>query len=67
MVKLNSFSCPEFLQLFATVEYEAHINTNIDYSINHVFKTMSVAELNTLHTICEVERSQLLTILARSV
>ena len=28
---------------------------------------MSVAELNTLHTICEVERTQVLTILAMSV
>ena len=37
---------------FATIDYEAHINTKIDYSINHVFKSMSVAELNTLHTIC---------------
>ena len=35
--------------------------------MNHVFKSMSVAELNTLHTICEVERTQLLTILAMSV
>ena len=52
---------------FATIDYEAHINTKIDYSINHVFKSMSVAELNTLHTICEVERTQLLTILAMSV
>ena len=52
---------------FATIDYEAHINTKIDYSINHVFKSMSVAELNPLHTICEVERTQLLTILAMSV
>ena len=52
---------------FATFDYEAHINTKIDYSINHVFKSMYVAELNTLHTICEVERTQLLTILAMSV
>ena len=44
---------------FATIDYEAHINTKIDSSINHVFKSMSVAELNTLHTICEVERTQL--------
>ena len=28
---------------------------------------MSVAELNTIHTICEVEGTQLLTILAMSV
>ena len=47
---------------FATIDYEAHINTKIDYSINHVCESMSVAELNTLHTICEVERTQLLTI-----
>ena len=52
---------------FATIHYEAHINSKIDYSINHVFKIMSVGELNTLHTICEVERPQLLTILAMSV
>ena len=52
---------------FATIDSEALINTKLDYSINHVFKSMSVAELNTLHTICEVERTQLLTILAMSV
>ena len=52
---------------FVTNYYEAQINTKIDYSINHVFKSMSVAELDTLHTICGVERTQLLTILAMSV
>ena len=31
---------------FATINYEAHINTKIDCSINHVFKSMSVAEIN---------------------
>ena len=35
--------------------------------MNHVFKSMTVQELNTLHTICELERTQLLTILAMSV
>ena len=49
------------------MDYEAHIDTKIDYSINHVFKTMSVFELNTLHIICEVERTHLLTIFAMSV
>ena len=58
---LNSFNN------FATINYETHINTEIDYSKNHVFKSMSVAELNTLHIICEVERTQLPTILAMSV
>ena len=40
--------------------------TKKDYSINHAFKTMSVAQLTTLHTVCEVERTQFLTILAMS-
>ena len=52
---------------FATLDYDAHINTKIDFTINHVCKSMTVQELNTLHTLCELERTQLLTILAMSV
>ena len=51
----------------ATLEYDAHINTKIVFTINHVFKSMTVQELNTLHTICELERTQLLTLLAMSI
>ena len=50
---------------FATKDYDAHINTKIDFTINHEFKSMTVQELNTLHTVSE--RTQLLTILAMSV
>ena len=35
--------------------------------MNHVFRSVTVQELNTLHTVCELERNQLLTILAMSV
>ena len=72
LVKLFIFKIKSFFLLYTSpttllkIDYEAHINTKIDYSINHVFKTMSGAELSTLHTICEVERTQLLTILAMS-
>ena len=52
---------------FATLDYDAHINTKIDFTRNHVFKFMTVQELNTLHTVCELERTLLLTILAMSV
>ena len=52
---------------FATIDYDAKINTKIDYTINHVFRSMTVQELNTLHTICELERNQRLTILAMSI
>ena len=52
---------------FATIDYDAHINTKNDHTINHVFRSLKVHELNTLHTVCELERNQLLTILAMSV
>ena len=52
---------------FATIDYGAYINTKIDYTINHVFRSMTVQEIKTLHTVCELERNQLLTKLAMSV
>ena len=54
---------------FATSDYDAHINTKFDYILNHVFRSMKVQEqdLNTLHAAWELERNQLLSILARSV
>ena len=52
---------------FATIDYDAHINTKVDYIINHVFRSMTVQEHSTLHTKCELEQNQLLTILAMSV
>ena len=52
---------------FATIDYGAHINTKIDYTINYVFRSMTVQEINTFHTVCELERNKLLTILAMSV
>ena len=27
---------------FATIDYDAHIKTTIDYTINHVFRSMTV-------------------------
>ena len=52
---------------FATIDYDAHINTKIDYTINHVFRCTTVQELNVLHTVCELNRNQLPLILAKSV
>ena len=51
----------------ATIDYDAHINTKIECNINHGFRSMTVQELNTLHTVCELERNQLLTVLVMSV
>ena len=52
---------------FATIDYGAHLNTKIEYTINHVCRSMTVQELKTLHTVSELERNQLLTILSMSV
>ena len=38
---------------FATIDYDAHMNTEYVYTINHVFRSMTVQELNTLHTVCD--------------
>ena len=33
---------------FATIDYDAHINTKIDYTINHVFRSMTVQYKNSI-------------------
>ena len=52
---------------FGTPDYDANIFPEINYSIEHVFISMSTQEPNKLHHICELERTQLLTFSARSV
>ena len=61
------FPALNFSNNFATINYDAHINTKTDSTINHVFRSRTVQELNTLHIVCELERNQLLTKLAMSV
>ena len=52
---------------FATVNFDAYFNTKMNYAVNRDFFSITVQELNTLHTVCESERNQLLTILAMPV
>ena len=52
---------------FATIDYDAHNDTKIDFTKKNVFKSMTVQELNTPHTVCELEITQLSTKLAMSV
>ena len=52
---------------FGTVDYDAQINSKIGNPSNYVLKPMSIQELKTLHHICELERTQLLSILAMAV
>ena len=41
--------------------------TKIDFTITHTFRSMTVEELNTFHTVYELERNHLGTTLAMSV
>ena len=50
---------------FGIVGYDTHINSKIDYSINHVYKSTTLQILNTLHHVCE--RTQMLTVEAMSL
>ena len=49
--KKNSFPALNVSNNFATLDYDAHINTKSDFTVNHVIKSMTVQELNTLHTV----------------
>ena len=53
----NMFPALNVSNNFASIDYDAHINTKVDYTINHVFCSMTVQKLNTLHTVCELERN----------
>ena len=61
------FSALNVSNNFATTDYDAHNNTKIDNTKYHVFRSMIVQELNTLHSVCKLERNHFLTILALSV
>ena len=37
---------------FATIDYDAHYNTEKDYITNLVFRSTTVQELNIIHTVC---------------
>ena len=52
---------------FSAVDFDAHINSKIYYSISHVFISITVQELSTLQQKCEPKRTQLLTIITMSV
>ena len=49
---------------FGTVDVPAHFNSKIDYTVNHIYEIMTTSEINTLTQICELERTQILTILS---
>ena len=52
---------------FGNIHYDIHLDMKLDYTISRIFQEMSLSELETLHQLCELERTQILPSLALAV
>ena len=52
---------------FGNIYYDIHLDMKLDYTISQIFQEMSHSELETLHQLCELERTQILQSLALAV
>ena len=50
---------------FGAIHYDdIHLDMKLDYTHSRIFQEMSLSELETLHQLCEIERTQILQSLA---
>ena len=52
---------------FGAIHYDIHLDIKLDYTISRIFQERSLTELETLHQLCELERTQILLSLALAV
>ena len=52
---------------FGAIHYDIHLDMKLGYTISRIFQEMSLLELETLHQLCELERTQILQSLALAV
>ena len=52
---------------FGAIHYDIHLDMKLDYTMSRIFQKMSLLELETLHKLCELERTQILQSLALAV
>ena len=52
---------------FGNIHYDIHLDMNKYYTISRIFQELSLSELETLHQLCELERTQILQSLALAV
>ena len=45
---------------FDGIHYGKHMDMQLEYNINRIFQEMYLTELETLHQLCELERTQIL-------
>ena len=43
---------------FGNIYYDIHLDMKLDYVFSRIFQEMSFSELETLHQLCELERTQ---------
>ena len=49
------------------IHYDIHLDMKLVYTISRIFKEMSLSELERLHHLCELKRTQFLQSLALAV
>ena len=49
---------------FGAIYYDIHLDMKLGYKIRRIFQEISLTELETLHQLCELERTQILQSLA---
>ena len=42
---------------FDAIRYDIHLDMKLDFTISRIFQEMSLSELETLHQLCELERT----------
>ena len=52
---------------FGAIHYDIHLDMKLDYTISRIFQEMSLSESETLHQLCELERTHILQSLALAV
>ena len=52
---------------FGAIHYDIHLDMKLDYTKSRISQEMSLSELETLHQLCELERTQILQSLALAV
>ena len=52
---------------FGAIHYDIHLVMKLDNTISKIFQEKSVSELETIHHLCELERTQILQSLALAV
>ena len=52
---------------FDAIHYDFHLDMKLDYTIRRMFQEMSLSQLETLHQLCKLERTQILQSLAIAV